>query len=317
MICPKCNSRNEYSNIYCCKCGKKLPKNELGLKNKTSSRLKLLCNTISKTLDKLLDNKKSTALVLAVMVGIISINIYRCIHKNKPHTKTTSINKPISNSNINKPAKPVQAKKSNISKEQIAAEKKIIDAYVSKVDNPSYTDYKNMDLDLNNKLNNNYFKSNYKKDAILLKAYAISKHNLKTLSKNSIRDFDFQISFGYFVGSIGDIYPDEILDYHIDVPKIFGTIKECSQEIFNISIDYWQKLHEDKSKLSKDDWVKTYVYIKDPSIGMTRDEILVSTWGKPDNIHTTTSQYGTDEQWVYGSSRYIYFENGVVTTIQN
>ena len=46
-------------------------------------------------------------------------------------------------------------------------------------------------------------------------------------------------------------------------------------------------------------------------------------WGKPDKINTTTGSWGVHEQWVYEySSEYsydifcLYFENGVLTTIQ-
>jgi len=52
-------------------------------------------------------------------------------------------------------------------------------------------------------------------------------------------------------------------------------------------------------------------------IGMSKDDALASSWGKPEKINTTTNVYGTREQWVYGGSGYLYFENGVLTSIQN
>lgn len=54
---------------------------------------------------------------------------------------------------------------------------------------------------------------------------------------------------------------------------------------------------------------------EDPHIGMTADEVRNSTWGSPREINRTTSIYGTREQWVYRKG-YIYFEDGIVTTIQ-
>lgn len=42
-----------------------------------------------------------------------------------------------------------------------------------------------------------------------------------------------------------------------------------------------------------------------------------SSWGKPNSINRTTNKYGTHEQWVYGDGNYLYFENGVLTSIQN
>lgn len=53
-----------------------------------------------------------------------------------------------------------------------------------------------------------------------------------------------------------------------------------------------------------------------PSIGMTKEEIIESSWGKPNDINKTTTRYAVREQWVYSNSRYIYFEDGLVTTIQ-
>ena len=53
-----------------------------------------------------------------------------------------------------------------------------------------------------------------------------------------------------------------------------------------------------------------------PSIGMTAEEVRNSTWGKPEDINRTTTAYGVHEQWVYSNYRYIYFDNGIVTAIQ-
>ena len=55
---------------------------------------------------------------------------------------------------------------------------------------------------------------------------------------------------------------------------------------------------------------------KEHSIGMTKTEVENSTWGKPKDINKTTTAYGTQEQWCYSGYKYIYFENGIVTAIQ-
>ncbi|RTE06771.1 hypothetical protein [Paenibacillus whitsoniae] len=56
-------------------------------------------------------------------------------------------------------------------------------------------------------------------------------------------------------------------------------------------------------------------------VGMSRSEAVLS-WGKPDDMNKWTSGLGTTEQWVYRSgslfnAQYIYFTNGVLTSIQN
>ncbi len=53
-----------------------------------------------------------------------------------------------------------------------------------------------------------------------------------------------------------------------------------------------------------------------PKIGMTKQEVLDSTWGEPTKKNVDEYQWGREEQWVYGQG-YIYFENGIVTAIQH
>lgn len=57
------------------------------------------------------------------------------------------------------------------------------------------------------------------------------------------------------------------------------------------------------------------VQLEKPAVGMTESEILNSKWGSPKKKNKTTTAYGTREQWVYERG-YIYFENGIVTAIQ-
>jgi hypothetical protein len=53
-----------------------------------------------------------------------------------------------------------------------------------------------------------------------------------------------------------------------------------------------------------------------PKIGMTKEEVITSSWGKPNDINKTTNAKGTNEQWVYNGNKYLYFENGILQTIQ-
>lgn len=54
---------------------------------------------------------------------------------------------------------------------------------------------------------------------------------------------------------------------------------------------------------------------RSPAIGMTAEEVLESTWGRPQKINKTTYSWGTTEQWCYSGYRYIYFDNGTVSSI--
>ncbi len=51
-------------------------------------------------------------------------------------------------------------------------------------------------------------------------------------------------------------------------------------------------------------------------LGMSEAEVVASSWGKPRKINTTTRATGVRAQWVYDGG-YLYFENGVLTSIQN
>lgn len=51
-------------------------------------------------------------------------------------------------------------------------------------------------------------------------------------------------------------------------------------------------------------------------LGMSQQDVLDSNWGRPERVNTTTTKYGVHQQWVYNRS-YLYFEDGVLTSIQN
>jgi hypothetical protein len=53
------------------------------------------------------------------------------------------------------------------------------------------------------------------------------------------------------------------------------------------------------------------------SIGMTQQQAMDSSWGRPSRINRTTTAAGMREQWVYGSGNYLYFSNGILVSIQN
>lgn len=51
-------------------------------------------------------------------------------------------------------------------------------------------------------------------------------------------------------------------------------------------------------------------------IGMTAERVRLSSWGNPRSINRTISANSTHEQWCYDGG-YLYFEDGILTTIQN
>lgn len=52
-------------------------------------------------------------------------------------------------------------------------------------------------------------------------------------------------------------------------------------------------------------------------IGQTANSVLTnSSWGKPNKVNRSIYASGNHEQWVYGHGDYLYFTNGVLTSIQ-
>lgn len=54
---------------------------------------------------------------------------------------------------------------------------------------------------------------------------------------------------------------------------------------------------------------------KMPEIGMTAAEVKKTSWGSPDKINKDTYEWGTTEQWVYEKKGYVYFRDGVVSSV--
>lgn len=51
-------------------------------------------------------------------------------------------------------------------------------------------------------------------------------------------------------------------------------------------------------------------------IGML-GEAAIAAWGKPLSVHRTTTAKGLSEQWVYGDRNYLYFQDGLLTAIED
>lgn len=102
--------------------------------------------------------------------------------------------------------------------------------------------------------------------------------------------------------------------YYITTPKTLEQESVCTVS-WNIEVlsDYINS--KPKETTTESNTIQEPIK-QDPYIGMTADEVKNSTWGNPSKINKTTTQYGVHEQWVYSSGRYIYFDNGIVTAIQ-
>ena len=93
--------------------------------------------------------------------------------------------------------------------------------------------------------------------------------------------------------------------------KILFDLLEESNNLLNSLDTYFENCYSivDKQKANE--------YKYEPEIGMTKDEIEKSNWGKPENITTTQTENGINETWFYDDFNYIHFVNGKVTKIYN
>ena len=91
----------------------------------------------------------------------------------------------------------------------------------------------------------------------------------------------------------------------LDPPKNVNCIAENG--IVSINVD-GREIHTAP--------IKQQVVKQNPQIGMTANEVKLSSWGNPNSVNKTTTENNIHEQWCYDNYKYIYFDNGVVTAIQ-
>ncbi|MCR4940383.1 MAG: DUF2845 domain-containing protein, partial [Treponemataceae bacterium] len=65
-------------------------------------------------------------------------------------------------------------------------------------------------------------------------------------------------------------------------------------------------------KFGEDKW--NTILAEKVSVGMTKEMCRLS-WGEPKRVNKTITESVIREQWVYGSN-YLYFENGILSSIQ-
>lgn len=158
-----------------------------------------------------------------------------------------------------------------------------------------------------------------------LKKTAIGKKEFIVRGKNWLSDTDpmNDITTGKTVSEFEAGVKWKCVDVSIE-EKYFSLcyiIQNSKGEKIPLSIDkaqhtYWvfdaQQAAGYKKKFGEDKWSK--ILNGNVSIGMTK-EMCELSWGKPQKINETVTAGRTLEQWVY-KSNYLYFDNGILTTMQ-
>lgn len=86
-------------------------------------------------------------------------------------------------------------------------------------------------------------------------------------------------------------------------------IKQLNENLLN------EIQREARIRAKYEDEIASKIIKKKFWIGMT-SEMAKESIGSPDDINRTVGSWGVHEQWVYGN-KYLYFENGILTSYQN
>ena len=135
-------------------------------------------------------------------------------------------------------------------------------------------------------------------------------------------DGQYEDSYVYLSFRPNDFHPDSVDEYLL--PPFRDGKLIC---IFEPAEEYEARinryLENEKSKLST--LIKAFgeengqlIFVGHVKLGFT-DTMCKLALGEPDDINKTTGSWGEHQQWVYRKSdktKYLYFENGVLTSVQ-
>lgn len=98
-----------------------------------------------------------------------------------------------------------------------------------------------------------------------------------------------------------EMVPIGTRSYYLDIETALAAKKAYEDE----------KAAEQQAKQQAESALKNSI----PKVGMTAAEVRKTKWGYPDKINKDTYANYVKEQWVYDSYGYVYFTNGVVTSV--
>ena len=149
-------------------------------------------------------------------------------------------------------------------------------------------------------------------NTITIHGSIISEATMKEYNNHIIGDGSYSIKPTILVNkTTNELY----LKFEIDNASKDVTIRPPIGSDSLGFVRKYQKGEQDIILISvylKDDAQSPYWRVE-PQIGMTADEVRSSTWGNPKKKDTYS--WGVKEQWVYSGYRYIYLEDGIVTSI--
>lgn len=108
---------------------------------------------------------------------------------------------------------------------------------------------------------------------------------------------------------------DNSITFKTDIAHYELTFNEDNLSAEMIDDSILDSTYESKIWICKREDFLHNIIKEEPQIGMTADEVRESTWGTPEEVNKDTYSWGTREQWCYPGYKYIYLEDGIVTSI--
>ncbi len=155
----------------------------------------------------------------------------------------------------------------------------------------------------------------YKSATITLESYYVNENMSDADTNYTTIEFSYFTSDNYYniTGFFADMISDED-DVTKNVDNLSSGISSYRHyyRTFELSEQANQKqLEEYLSEKQQENAIKNSI----PKVGMTSSEVRKTKWGNPDKINKDTYSWGTHEQWVYNDYGYVYFKNGVVSSV--
>lgn len=168
--------------------------------------------------------------------------------------------------------------------------------YIQLVKNKDYDTLMKLAIDQSNEVHKDYYKIAY-----CLKEFQEVQRSETETNTNSLRG-----KYQYIALTLKALkyVPDEIKN-QIDEVQISANEKYQNY----LQLAYQESQNEIITERTVDPQPVT--------IGMTKEEVLTEGWGKPSDVNRTTTASGVSEQWVYPGYKCLYFEDGILVTIQD
>lgn len=108
-----------------------------------------------------------------------------------------------------------------------------------------------------------------------------------------------------------------------EAEEYYKRLQEKNRQERLVIMENESKIRAEKLVIKKQQMIKKYGMVNAEKImtgkiwiGMT-SEMAIDSWGEPEDINRTVTNYGTSEQWIYSSKNYLYFNNGKLTGWQD